>query len=187
MHLNYIFIAHKNISNWSSSSSIAPSLWHFWSTFQCHIKITHLNITGKLGKGSFLGRVVMKEKWAKAEISADYLTPAPSFNFYCVFTLLGGSEGNEYTTGVINKKQWTASTSHAEVQNKALSPYFGLLSNAVTEILEQGNVWVTKNNHFSPLSQAADSHPVRDRFQGDLQMLIPWPNVYPHPNTSMLR
>lgn len=109
----------------------------------------------------------MKEQWANTEISADHLTPAPSFNFYSVFSLCGGSQGNKCTTGIISKQQWTTSTSHAEVQNKALSLYFGLLSNTVMEILEQGSVWVTENNLFSPLSQAADSHPARDRFQGE--------------------
>lgn len=68
----------------------------------------------------------MKEKWAKTEISAEHLIPAPSFNFYSVFTLCGRFQGNECTTSIISKKQWTAFTSHAEVQNKALNPYFGL-------------------------------------------------------------
>jgi len=47
----------------------------------------------------------MKEKWAKTEIAADNLTPAPSFNFYSVFALYGGSQGNKCLTGIINKQQ----------------------------------------------------------------------------------
>lgn len=130
----------------------------------------------------------MKEKWAKIEISADHLAPAPSFNFCSVFTLCGGFQGNECTTSITNKKQWwTVATSHVVVQNKALSPYFGLLSNIVMEIREQGSVSVTENNHFSPPEPGCRQSPSQERVSGWLlQLSIPWLNVYPHPNTSVL-
>lgn len=35
--------------------------------------IAHLSIIGKFGHGRILGRVVMKVKWAKTEISAEHL------------------------------------------------------------------------------------------------------------------
>lgn len=35
--------------------------------------IAHLSIIGKFGHGRILGRVVMKVKWAKTEISAGHL------------------------------------------------------------------------------------------------------------------